>query len=112
MCVPALFGHGQHSITTAAKPPSYTIAKTKISKGSINYKIIPAHASTYGYEIFINGKKKIKQLTIPAMAGSNGFASREDAVKVAELVKQKIARGEMPPTVKVEELKTLNITSK
>lgn len=73
------------------------------------YNIIPAAGNTYGYGIFINGRKVIEQLTIPTKQGNRGFANRNDAAIVAALVVQKIKQGQMPPTVSEEELAKLHI---
>jgi hypothetical protein len=51
----------------------------------------------------------IHQLSIPAMPGNDGFKTKADATKVAQLVIDKIKKGEMPPTVSIEELKKLNV---
>jgi hypothetical protein len=41
------------------------------------------------------------------MPGNNGFKSKESAQKVAQLVKDKITKGETRPTVTIAELKQL-----
>ena len=71
--------------------------------------IIPAANDTWGYEIFDEGKLMISQKSIPALPGNNGFKEQAQAMQVAELVMQKIRKGEMPPTVTVEELNALGI---
>jgi len=43
------------------------------------------------------------------MPGNEGFTTKQDAEKVALLVMDKIRKGEMPPTVLVEELKKLKV---
>jgi hypothetical protein len=43
------------------------------------------------------------------MPGNEGFKTKADAEKVAKLVIDKIKRGEMPPTVSVEEMKKLQV---
>lgn len=75
----------------------------------LTYTIIPAANDTWGYEIFAEGKLMISQKSIPALPGNNGFQEQEQAMQVAELVMQKIRKGEMPPTVTVEELNALGI---
>lgn len=77
---------------------------------NLTYNIIEAPNNTFGYDIFVDGKLLIHQLNIPAMPGVEGFKTKEDAIKVAELVMRKIGRGEMPPTVSTEELKNIGIT--
>ncbi len=63
----------------------------------------------YGYYIYIDGQVVIEQTTIPAIPGKNGFVTKEDAQKVADLAIAKIRKGNMPPTFTVEELKELKI---
>lgn len=75
----------------------------------LTYTIVPAANDTWGYEIFADGKLMISQKSIPALPGNNGFKEQAQAMQVAELVMQKIRKGEMPPTVTVEELNALGI---
>lgn len=82
-------------------------ADTSLQKAIISYTIIPAKNSTWGYNIYVDGKLRIHQLTIPAMPGNEGFASKKSAEKVAEKVTEKMRKGESLPTITVEELKTL-----
>lgn len=79
------------------------------SNPKVTYQIINSTGNSYGYEIFIDEKRFIHQSVIPAIQGSQGFKSKKDAQKVAELVKQKIIHGEIPPTVSMEEMKKLNL---
>ena len=75
----------------------------------LTYTIIPAANDTWGYEIFAEGKLLISQKSIPALPGNDGFKEQAQAMQVAEVVMQKILKGEMPPTVTVEELNALGI---
>ena len=79
-------------------------ANTKLS-----YKIIDAPDHTFGYDVYANGKLLIHQASIPAMPGNEGFATKADAEKVAQLVIDKIRKGEMPPTVTIKEMKKLKV---
>lgn len=49
----------------------------------------------------------IHQPAIPGIPGNEGFKTKEAAQKVADLVVNKIKKGEMPPSVTIEELKKL-----
>ncbi|MBL4755777.1 MAG: DUF4907 domain-containing protein [Flavobacteriales bacterium] len=49
------------------------------------------------------------QTTITSVPGASGFSSKKDAKKVGALVKGKIDRNEMPPSIMVAELKELKI---
>lgn len=75
----------------------------------ITSKLIPSLNNTWGYEILIDNKLIIHQSSIPALSGNDGFKSKEAAQKVADLVITKIKKGEMPPSITIEELKKLNI---
>jgi hypothetical protein len=81
----------------------------KFIKSNLNYKIINAANSTFGYDIFADGKLMIHQPSMPGMPGNNGFKNKVDAEKIAQLVITKIKKGEMPPTVTTEEMKKLKV---
>jgi hypothetical protein len=85
-------------------PSASTYANTKLT-----YKIIDAPGKTYGYDISADGRLMIHQNTIPGMPGNKGFTKKADAEKVAQLVISKIKKGEMPPTVTVEEMQKLKV---
>jgi hypothetical protein len=89
---------------TAKFPAAGVYTNTKLT-----YKIIDAANKTFGYDVYANGKLMIHQKSIPAMPGNEGFKTKSDAGKVAQLVINKIKKGEMPPTVSVEEMKKLNV---
>jgi|JI7StandDraft_1071085.scaffolds.fasta_scaffold31066_2 hypothetical protein len=73
------------------------------------FKTVQVQNNTWGYDIYVNNKHKIHQPNIPGKAGKEGFKTKEDAQKVAELVIKKMKKGEMPPTVTKGELKNLGI---
>lgn len=85
-------------------PSAETYANTKLT-----YKIIDAPGKTYCYDIYADSKLMIHQSSAPALPGNEGFKTKSDAEKVAQLVITKIKKGEMPPTVSVEELKKLSV---
>ena len=89
--------------STAAKfPAASTYANTKLT-----YKIIDAPKHTYGYDVLGDGRLMIHQTTAPALPGNEGFKTKEAATKVALLVIEKIKKGEMPPTISIDEMKKL-----
>ena len=91
---------------SAAKfPEASTYANTKLT-----YKIIEAPKHTYGYDVFANGRLMIHQPCAPALPGNEGFKTKADATKVALLVIEKIKKGEMPPTISIDEMKQLNVS--
>ena len=76
----------------------------EMAKAQIEYFIINVPENQFGYYIMIDGKMYIEQKNIPAVQGNNGFATKEDAEKIAKLAIVKIRQGEMPPTISVDEL--------
>ena len=51
----------------------------------------------------------IHQTSAPALPSNEGFKTKDDATKVALLVIEKIKKGEMPPTISIDEMKKLNV---
>jgi hypothetical protein len=91
--------------SSAAKfPAASAYANTKLT-----YKIIDAPKHTYGYDVFADGRLMIHQPSAPALPSNEGFKTKEDATKVALLVIDKIKKGEMPPTISIDEMKQLNV---
>lgn len=64
---------------------------------------------SFGYDILIDSFIYVHQPNIPAVGGSRGFKTKEDAEKAANLVVQKIRNNIIPPTIEVEELKELGV---
>jgi Domain of unknown function (DUF4907) len=94
-----------HPDGSAAKlPAASAYANTKLT-----YKIIDAPKHTYGYNVFADGRLMIHQTSAPALPGKEGFKTKEDATKVALLVIEKIKKGEMPPTISIDEIKKLGV---
>ena len=92
---------------SAAKVPAASAyANTKLT-----YNIIDAPKHTYGYDVFADGRLMIHQSTAPALPGNEGFKTKEDATKVALLVIEKIKKGEMPPTISIDEMKKLGVVN-
>jgi hypothetical protein len=75
---------------------------------NISYKIINCINNTYCYDIYMDNKLTIHQSSIPGLPGKEGFKSKLAAENVAQLVINKIKKGEMPPSVTIEEMKKLN----
>jgi len=78
-------------------------------EAAIKTVILPLVDSTFGYDIYLNDAVLIHQPLRPGLSGNKGFATEEDALKVAELVIKKIRNNEMPPTVTIQELQELNV---
>jgi len=51
----------------------------------------------------------IHQTSAPALSGNEGFKTKKDAAKVALLVIEKVKKGEMPPTISIDEMKKLKV---
>ena len=62
---------------------------------------------SWGYDISLRGKPYVHQPHKPAVGGMSGFASENQARKVAELVAYKIRNGILPPSVSRTEVDSL-----
>jgi Domain of unknown function (DUF4907) len=80
-----------------------------VKTDSLTYQIITGINHTYGYDIYKNNQKMIHQPSIPCINGNKGFAKKGDAKKIALLVIEKIRKGEMPPTLTIQEMKNLGV---
>jgi len=78
----------------------------------IRYVVIPLANLTWGYDIYVREQIYIHQTTIPAIPGTYGFNSRKAASDIAKIVVRKIKRGEIPPSVTIDELKKLKVLKK
>jgi len=74
--------------------------------------VIPTENNTFGYDIYMYDAMFIHQPSRPGLPGNPGFATEEDARKVAELVIKKIRNNEMPPTITIDELRELGVLNK
>lgn len=63
----------------------------------------------WGYEIYKESKLLINQKNIPAVQGNQVFLTEKEALKVGELVLNKLLQNQFPPTITTEELTTLGI---
>ena len=61
----------------------------------------------WGYDIVAEGKTYIHQDRIPDVSGIRRFATKEDALKVAHLMVNKLKAGQFPPAVTYQEMKKL-----
>jgi len=66
------------------------------------------NAAGWGYEIYVDKKLYIKQDYIPAVGGGRAFATKEDALKIGTVVKNKLEHGQVP-AMTVAELKQLKV---
>ena len=77
--------------------------KTAASK-KYNSRIYQTEIDQFGYDIYQDSVVIIHQPIIPGLQGNKGFATKDDAQKVANLVVQKMEKGIMPPTISLHEL--------
>lgn len=61
----------------------------------------------WGFDIFLNNKKYIHQVNIPAINGEKTFKTKIEALKIAELMKSKICSNIIPPAITIQEIKNL-----
>jgi hypothetical protein len=97
------------SITLHAQTPA---TKKGLPKDPFTIKTYNTPATGWGYDILKDGKLMIHQPHIPAVPGNKGFATKEEAMKIAKLMKKKIQKNIMPPTIDVKELDSLKIKYK
>ena len=103
----ALFAQQNPLIKDTPKQEVVFPKASQYNQAKLGYAIIGAPNNSYGYDISADGRLMIHQASIPAMPGNEGFKTKAAAEKVALLVIEKIKKGEMPPTVSVEELRKL-----
>lgn len=82
-------------------------ASDAFANSKVTYKVIDAANKSFGYDIFADGRLLIHQPSVPGLPGNKGFDTKQSAEKIAELVIKKIKKGEMPPTISIEEMKKL-----
>lgn len=90
-----------------SRQPSNQSIPSGLSKGNITYGFLPSLHQTWGFQILVNQKPLIKQLSIPAVPGNLGIRDTTAAGKVARLMIRKMKQGEMPPTVTIPEMKKI-----
>ncbi len=100
-----IFAQGKN----AGQPVASFPAASQFANTQFSYKIIPAVNNTYCYDVLADGKILIHQPSIPGLPGNVGFKTKQDAEKVAKLIISKIKKGEMPPSVTLDELKKLKV---
>ena len=63
----------------------------------------------FGYNIILDNHIFIHQPSIPSIQGNKGFATKEQAERVAQFVIYKLTHNIMPPSVTTKELDSLGI---
>lgn len=92
-------------------PASVQIPTTSSTYVKARFAIqpIPAEANTWGFEIYVDGKRLIRQASIPSLPGNRGFATQDKAQKAAQLMVDKFRNGQMPPSLTKEEMQKANV---
>jgi hypothetical protein len=103
------FGLNAQTITVPSQGASKSQSAETHKNASYTFTIIPSVNKTWGYDIFIEKRLYIHQPNAPGLPGNEGFKTKTDAEKVAKLVISKIKKGEMPPSVTIEEMKKLKV---
>ena len=101
-----------HKGKSEFEPPDENVAVHEVNPymdAEIKAVIIPSDGNTFGYDIYMYGSVLVHQPSRPGLPGNGGFATEEDALKVAELVVKKIRNNEFPPTVTIEDLRDLGV---
>lgn len=61
----------------------------------------------WGFDILINHKKYVHQINIPAINDLKVFKTKKDALKIATLMKLKICKKIVPPSITLQEIDSL-----
>ncbi len=79
---------------------------------SLQVKAFNTHNKGWGYDIYKDNKLYIHQEIIPAIEGRKCFASKDEAMRLGELVARKIKQGKGGglPQITIQEIDSLKIT--
>lgn len=80
----------------------------KTTEPKFNGTVYKLSNDNYGYEINYNNKIVVKQEVIPAITGNRPFSDSLSALKVMDLVLEKLNTGNNP-TISKKDLMALNI---
>lgn len=110
-----LIGFGREDISSILytnQPQSDKVSNnTQKGKRLDNYIVKSFKTSNgWGYQILKDKKVLINQPTIPVIEGNKAFSSKKEALKVANLVKVKLEKGQFPPSVTKSQIDSLKIT--
>lgn len=96
---------GAQRLNTPVKTP---ISNAKTNK-VLTFQVIDAPNKTFGYDISVDGKKLIRQTSVPAVPGIEGFKTAAQAEKVALFLIEKMKKSEALPAISLDELKQLGV---
>ena len=83
------------------------LSQTTTKKTSLSLEVIQIEDG-WGYEVLIDHKIYISQKCIPVIDGNQAFQTKNDALKVGELLVRKL-KNKLTPTITREELINLKI---
>ncbi|MCY7409267.1 MAG: DUF4907 domain-containing protein [Chitinophagales bacterium] len=111
-----IMGYAQQPLSPSSQsaPISRAALVAQFPKGGnvnspLTYTIIDAPNNTYGYNVYAESRLMIQQTSIPGQPGNEGFKTKKDAITIAILVIDKMKKGEMPPTISIDEMKKLSV---
>lgn len=91
------------SLPPATENGTQTVSK----KSKYRFESFETPNVGWGYSIYEGTKEFIRQPHIPAIQGTQGFATKDQADRVAKEVVRKLDNGIMPPTLSVDEMQKL-----
>ncbi|MCF8330678.1 MAG: DUF4907 domain-containing protein [Crocinitomicaceae bacterium] len=101
--------------TDPETPPSATteekIEVENVRKSPYEVKTIQ-NSLGWGYEVWKDGALVINQTHIPAIQGLRAFTSQEQAQKAVDIIKTKLDKGVFPPTISIDELRSIGVDTK
>jgi len=97
------------SADKASSPQETKQQENPYAKAEITIQIIPSANNTFGYDILLYKRSLVHQPNIPGLSGNEGFTTKERAQTAAEFVVKKIKKNEMPPTVTLEDLNSMDV---
>jgi hypothetical protein len=101
--------------TDPESPPS-AIIEEKIEAENVRkspYEVKTIQNSLgWGYEVWKDGALVINQTHIPAIQGLRAFVSQEQAQKAVDIIKTKLDKGVFPPTISIDELRSIGVDTK
>jgi hypothetical protein len=95
-------------VSAVSTPAVIADGGAKTSK-TFTFQVIDAPNKTFGYNILVDGTPFIRQTSIPAVAGIEGFKTAAQAEKVAQLLIEKMKKSAALPAVSLDELKQLGV---
>jgi len=101
--------------TDPETPPSAIIEEKieveNVRKSPYEVKTIQ-NSLGWGYEVWKDGALVINQTHIPAIQGLLAFVSQEQAQKAVDIIKTKLDKGVFPPTISIDELRSIGVDTK